>query len=104
MSEAIAHRLGAERILHPRSVAVIGASEDVGKFGGRVMHYLVKHGYEGRIVPVNPKRDTVFGVSCAPHISKAGGRSMSRFSLCPRICLSRRWPIAPRLGSAPASS
>lgn len=72
MSEAIAHRLGAERILHPRSVAVIGASEDVGKFGGRVMHYLVKHGYEGRIVPVNPKRDTVFGVSCAPHISKAG--------------------------------
>lgn len=71
MPEAIVHRLGAERILHPRSVAVIGASEDVGKFGGRVMHYLVKHGYEGRIVPVNPKRESVFGVPCIPHISKA---------------------------------
>ncbi|WP_340108260.1 acetate--CoA ligase family protein [Pikeienuella sp. HZG-20] len=73
MSEAIAYRLDAEGILHPRSVAVIGASEDVGKFGGRVMHYLVKHKFAGRIVPVNPKRDSVFGVPCVPHISKAEG-------------------------------
>ena len=37
------------RIVAPRSVAVVGASEDVGKFGGRVIHYLLKHGFPGRL-------------------------------------------------------
>ncbi|SLN64459.1 acetate--CoA ligase family protein [Oceanibacterium hippocampi] len=72
MSRQAEYRLDASRILRPRSVAVIGASEDVGKFGGRVMYYLTKHGFEGRIVPVNPKRETVFGVPCVPHISASG--------------------------------
>ncbi|MGA0032243.1 MAG: acetate--CoA ligase family protein [Burkholderiales bacterium] len=49
-------------ILNPRSVAVIGASSDPAKFGGRVMQFLVKHGYRGRIVPVHPAAAEVFGM------------------------------------------
>ena len=41
------------KILNPESV-VVGASGDTGKFGGRAMRFLLKHGYAGRIVPVNP--------------------------------------------------
>lgn len=60
-------------VLAPRSVAVIGASEDVGKFGGRVLHHLVKHAYAGTILPINPNRDSLFGLTAYPSITAAPG-------------------------------
>ncbi len=59
-------------ILNPRSVAVIGASGDPAKFGGRVMHFLVKHGYSGRIVPVHPTAAEVLGIPAVSKLSAAG--------------------------------
>jgi acyl-CoA synthetase (NDP forming) len=49
-------------VINPRAVAVVGASSDASKFGGRVMQFLLKHGYGGRIVPVNPNASSVLGV------------------------------------------
>jgi hypothetical protein len=60
------------RLVAPRSVAVVGASEDFGKFGGRVLHHLIKHGFEGRIVPVNPNRPEIFGLTAVPAVSAVG--------------------------------
>lgn len=59
-------------ILNPRSVAVIGASGDPAKFGGRVMHFLVKHGYRGRIVPVHPTAAEVLGIPAVSKLAAAG--------------------------------
>lgn len=56
------------RVIDPRSVAIVGATEDYTKFGGRFMHHLVELGYEGHIVPINPKRDTILGIPCHPSI------------------------------------
>ncbi len=67
-----APRLSVREILHPRSVAVFGASEDRGKFGGRILHYLMRHGFPGRIVPINPRRDSVNGLPCFPSIEALG--------------------------------
>ena len=53
-------------LMNPASVAVIGASEDQNKYGGRLFRMLLSHGYRGRIMPINPVRDTLFGVkTCA---------------------------------------
>ena len=51
-------------LLWPRSVAVIGASNDVSRWGGRTMQALLNLGYEGGIFPVNPKYDEVMGRAC----------------------------------------
>lgn len=59
-------------ILNPRSVAVIGASDDPAKFGGRVMHFLVKHGYRGRIAPVHPTAAEVLGIPAVPKLTATG--------------------------------
>jgi len=56
-------------LLAPRSVAVIGASEDQSKFGGRVFRMLLKHGYDGAIYPINPNRPELFGLKTYPDIS-----------------------------------
>lgn len=63
MSEAI------EKLLSPRSVAVIGASADPGKTSGRPVAYLRKHGYAGRILPVNPKVDRIGDLPCYPDVA-----------------------------------
>jgi acyl-CoA synthetase (NDP forming) len=51
-----------ESALNPRSVAVIGASENIHKIGGRPIHYMRKHGFAGRIYPINPAREEVQGL------------------------------------------
>ena len=48
--------------LSPRSVAVIGASDNPHKVGGRPILYLQKYGYRGAIYPVNPGRASVQGL------------------------------------------
>jgi len=49
-------------LLNPRSVAVIGASEDQTKFGGRLYKLLLQHQYDGEVYPINPVRATLFGL------------------------------------------
>ena len=61
-------RQDIHRFLHPQTVAVIGASEDSGKFGGRVLEYLLKFGFPGTIVPVNARAKTVRGLPAVPSI------------------------------------
>ena len=53
-----------DRLLQPRSVAIIGASADPGKTAGRPVAYLQKHGFSGRIMPVNPKADRIGDLPC----------------------------------------
>ena len=48
--------------LEPRSIALIGASENPNKIGGRPLLYLQRFGYRGRIYPINPNRAEVQGV------------------------------------------
>ena len=55
-------------LLAPRSVAVIGASEDQTKFGGRLYRMLLKHGYAGTVYPINPNRPELFGRKTYPDI------------------------------------
>ncbi|HZS82953.1 MAG TPA: acetate--CoA ligase family protein [Stellaceae bacterium] len=73
MTSQTAPRLGLREILHPRSVAVLGASEDKGKFGGRILHYLRRHGFAGTILPINPRRQELLGLRCYPDIGAAPG-------------------------------
>ena len=61
------------RFLFPERVAVIGASEDSSKFGGRVLEYLLKFGFPGTILPINPKARTLRGVPAYPTIKDAPG-------------------------------
>jgi acyl-CoA synthetase (NDP forming) len=57
----------------PSSIAVIGASSDTGRFGGRPLANLQLHGYGGAIYPVNPKYDEIRGLRCYPSMSAIDG-------------------------------
>ncbi|MEU4133342.1 acetate--CoA ligase family protein [Streptomyces wuyuanensis] len=49
------------RLMQPRSVVVIGASNEPGKIGNSVMRNLVDGGFPGEIHPVNPRADDILG-------------------------------------------
>src|SRR3954469_10143366 len=53
----------------PKSIALIGASGDASKNTSRPQRYLRKHGYRGRIIPVNPGRDEIFGEKAYPDVA-----------------------------------
>lgn len=51
-----------EAALSPRSVAVIGASDNPHKVGGRPILYMQRYGFRGAIYPINPVRSSVQGL------------------------------------------
>jgi acetate---CoA ligase (ADP-forming) len=48
----------------PRSIALVGATDDLSKFAGRVLKRVVGFGYQGQILPINPKYQEVGGLPC----------------------------------------
>ncbi len=57
-----AHDLGP--LLHPRGIAIVGASADTGKFSGRLVPALTAGRFSGRIYPVNPRHREMAGLPC----------------------------------------
>jgi acetyl coenzyme A synthetase (ADP forming)-like protein len=57
-----------QRIMNPRSVAVIGASAEDGKIGNSVMKNLINGGYQGAIYPVHPKAQEILGRKAYPSV------------------------------------
>lgn len=59
-------------MFNPRSVALFGASETSSGVGARVFANLMDGGFEGPIVPINPKYDELAGQKCYPTLADAG--------------------------------
>lgn len=56
-------------LFSPRSVAVVGASADPHRIGGRPIAYLRTFGYGGRVYPVNPRYEAIDGDVCYPSVA-----------------------------------
>jgi acyl-CoA synthetase (NDP forming) len=68
MSDEAQARL-ARALFNPASIALIGASGDARKNTSRPQRFLRKHGYTGRIVPVNPRRAEISGEKAYPELA-----------------------------------
>jgi len=60
-----------ENLFHPKSVAVIGASDKQGSVGRALMENMENAGFEGDLYPVNPDHDRLFDRDCHPTVSDA---------------------------------
>ncbi|MBT3767862.1 MAG: CoA-binding protein [Rhodospirillaceae bacterium] len=73
----------ADALFNPRAVALVGASGDEKKNTARPQRFLKKHGFKGRIVPINPSRDEVLGEAAYPDIASAPGPIDHAFIMVP---------------------
>ncbi len=58
-----------DRLLRPRSVAVVGATDRRGSYGAQALISLDTLGYRGQVWGVNPNRDEALGRPCVPSIA-----------------------------------
>jgi len=65
-------RAAVQCALNPRSVAVLGASDDLMKWGGSILALLRKFGFGGAVHPVNPRADAVQGIKAWPSVQAIG--------------------------------
>lgn len=59
---------GLEALMSARSIAIIGASNDPQRIGGKPLAYLLRSGFDRPVYPVNPNRATVQGVPAFPSV------------------------------------
>lgn len=59
--------------LQPRSIAILGASNDFQKLNGRTLKALIDKKYGGAIYPVNPKYETIADLKCYPDVASIPG-------------------------------
>jgi acyl-CoA synthetase (NDP forming) len=56
-------------VVAARSIAIVGASSDPEKISGRPLTFLLRHGFEGQIYPINPHNDVLAGVAALRSIA-----------------------------------
>ena len=61
-----------KHLFEPRSIAVVGVSDDAGRPGSQAVRALLKYGYRGKILPVNPKYREFEGLRCYGSIAEIG--------------------------------
>lgn len=70
-------------VLNPKRIAIVGASEETSKFGGRGLDNLLRNGFTGEIYPVNPKYQNVRSYPCHHSISSIPGEIDAVFIATP---------------------
>ena len=63
-----------EKFFTPESVALVGASSTKGKIGNSILDSLVNYDYKGKVYPINPKTDQIFGKKCYPSVAAIPGK------------------------------
>lgn len=91
-----------EALFAPKSIALIGASGDAKKNTSRPQRFLRKHGYTGRIIPVNPGRTEIFGERAYPDLQSIPDAVDHAFIMVPadavgaalQQCVAKQVPVA----------
>lgn len=87
-----------QALLAPRSIALVGASDDVSKTSARPLQYLRSAGYEGTIFPINPRRATVVGEQAWPSLADLPSVPDHAFILTPTEGVMEAASACARLG------
>lgn len=73
-------------LIEPRSIVVVGASEDVHKPGGRTLENLIRQGYSGGLYAVNPKADSVQGIKSYHTVEELPQVELAVLAIAAKYC------------------
>src|SRR6266508_6736292 len=79
----------AQALFAPRAVALVGASGDAAKNTARPQRFLKKHGYAGRVLPINSTRREVLGERAWTSLAEAPGEIDHVFVMAPGEAVER---------------
>ena len=75
-----------QQLLNPRSIVVVGGSDDIQKPGGKVLKNLVDNGFKGKLYVVNPKLDEVQGVKTFRDVANVPEVDLAILAIAAKFC------------------
>ena len=75
-----------QQLTEPKSIIVVGGSDNIRKPGGKVIRNLIEGNYEGKLYAVNPKEKEVQGIKCFESIESAPEADMAIIAIPAPVC------------------
>lgn len=75
-----------QELINPRSIAVIGASQDVRKPGGKVLKNILDHHFSGPVYVVNPKETEICGIKCHADVKDIPQTDLAILAIAAKYC------------------
>ncbi len=75
-----------KELISPRSIAVIGASDDIHKPGGAVLKNLIAGKFKGKLMAVNPKSEIVQGIKCFKTVEELPQTELAILAIPAKFC------------------
>ena len=76
-----------EQLLNPKSIVVVGGSEDVSKPGGKVLKNIMDNGYAGSLSVINPKADVIQGIKSYRNMEDIPDTDLAILAVAAKYCL-----------------
>ncbi len=77
-----------KQLLHPKSIAIIGASNNVAKPGGKIIKNLIDSGFKGELYAVNPNETQVQGIPCFTSVEELPPVDLAVLAIPAKFCYS----------------
>jgi len=76
---------GMDYFFYPKTVAIIGASEKEHKIGHVIMQNMIKAGFKGKLIPINPREEKILGKKCFASVKEAGKTDLAVIAVPAKI-------------------
>ncbi|MDY0216916.1 MAG: acetate--CoA ligase family protein [Bacteroidales bacterium] len=75
-----------KQLIDPKSIVVIGASNDVSKPGGKIVKNIVDGNYQGKLMVVNPKETDIQGIKCHNSVNDIPEADLAILAIAAKYC------------------
>lgn len=89
----------SRQMLEPKSIVVVGASNELAKPGGKVLKNLRDAGFKGPIYAVNPKEKEVQGITCHASVADLPQVDLAIIAIAAKFCLETVTILADQKGT-----
>lgn len=76
-----------EKLLHPESIVVVGASNNVAKPGGKIVKNLIDTGFQGKLYVVNPKETQIQGIKATNNVTDLPDIDLAILAIPAQFCV-----------------
>jgi len=77
-----------EKLLHPKSIAIIGASNNISKPGGKIVKNLIDNQFKGNLYAVNPNESVIQGIPSFSSVEELPEVDLAVLAIPSQFCLS----------------
>ncbi|WP_340112753.1 acetate--CoA ligase family protein [Maribellus mangrovi] len=76
-----------EQLLNPKSIVVVGASNNIHKPGGKIVKNLIDHNFKGQLYALNPKEDQVQGIPSFATVEELPAVDLAVLAIPAKFCV-----------------